>query len=62
MPRDVAAIAADLDALTAHDFDYANTDARGWEQLNELCNEMLERLPSLSFMLRLIRSLFEAGN
>jgi hypothetical protein len=40
MPRSVAEIAVDLDALTADDFDYANTSARGWERLYELCDEM----------------------
>jgi hypothetical protein len=40
MPRQVAEIAADFDALTARDFDYANPGARGWEQLDELCDEM----------------------
>jgi hypothetical protein len=40
MPRSVAEIAADFDALSADDFDYAHTSARGWERLNELCDEM----------------------
>jgi hypothetical protein len=40
MPRSVAEIAADFDALTAHDFDYAIASARGWERLDELCDEM----------------------
>jgi hypothetical protein len=40
MPRNVAEIAADLDVLTAQDFDFANTGARGWERLDELCGEM----------------------
>ena len=42
MPRHVAEIAADFDAATAHDFDYANTCARGWERLEDLCDEMRE--------------------
>ena len=40
MSRPVAAIAGDFDALTAHDFDHANAGARGWERLDELCDEM----------------------
>jgi hypothetical protein len=40
MPRSVADIAADFDALAAHDFDFANTGARGWERLDELCDEL----------------------
>ena len=40
MTRSVGEIAADFDALTAHDFDYANAQARGWERLDELCDEM----------------------
>src|SRR4051812_22930871 len=28
-------------ALTASDFDYGNVDARGWERLDELTNELL---------------------
>jgi hypothetical protein len=40
MPRHVAEIVADFDALTAPDFDYANAGARGLERLNELCDEM----------------------
>jgi hypothetical protein len=40
MNRSVAEIASDLDALTSHDFDYANPGARGWERLDELCDEM----------------------
>jgi hypothetical protein len=42
MPRHVAEIIADFDALTAHDFDYANAGAKGWERLDELCDEMRE--------------------
>ncbi len=42
MPRHVAEICADLDALTARDFDYANAGARGLERLDELCDEMRE--------------------
>src|SRR5262249_34601243 len=42
MPRHVAEIAADFDALTAHDFDYGNAGATGWERLDELCDEMRE--------------------
>lgn len=40
MSQNIAEIAANFDALTAHDFDYANTGARGWERLDELCDEM----------------------
>jgi hypothetical protein len=40
MARHVAEIAADFDALTPHDFDYANAGARGWERLDELCDEI----------------------
>jgi hypothetical protein len=40
MPRHIAEIAADFDALTARDFDYTNAGARGWERLDELCDEM----------------------
>lgn len=40
MLRDVAEIAADFDALTANDFNYANAGAKGWERLYELCQEM----------------------
>jgi hypothetical protein len=42
MPRNVAKIAADFDALAAQDFDYANSGAIGSERLSELCDEMLE--------------------
>jgi hypothetical protein len=40
MPRHLAEIAADFDALAARDFDYANPGARGLERLDELCDEM----------------------
>jgi hypothetical protein len=40
MPRSISEIAADFDALAASDFDYANTSAKGWERLDELCDEM----------------------
>jgi hypothetical protein len=40
MKRSVDEIADDFDALTAGDFDYANTDAKGWERLEELCDEI----------------------
>jgi hypothetical protein len=40
MPRSVAEIAADFDALAAHDFDYAHAGANGWERLEKLCDEM----------------------
>src|SRR6516225_6786063 len=40
MTRSVDEIAADFDALTAHDFNYANTHAKGWERLDELCDEV----------------------
>jgi hypothetical protein len=40
MPRTVAEIAADFDALTERDFDYAVAGARGCERLDELCDEM----------------------
>jgi len=40
MPRDVDEIAADFDALTANDFNYANAGAKGWQRLYELCEEM----------------------
>ena len=33
-------IAADFDALTARDFDYANAGVSGWERLDELCDEV----------------------
>jgi len=42
MPRGVPEIAAEFDALAASDFDYANTGAKGWERLDELCDEMRE--------------------
>jgi hypothetical protein len=41
MPRNIAEIAADFDALTSHDFDHANRSARGWERLDVLCDELL---------------------
>jgi hypothetical protein len=40
MPRNIAEIAADFDALAAHDFDHKNAAPRGWERLYELCDEM----------------------
>jgi len=40
MPRRLSDIAADLAVLTAHDFDYANTSAHGWERLDALCDEI----------------------
>ena len=40
MPRTVIEIAADFDALTSLDFDDANRDAKGWDRLCELCEEM----------------------
>jgi hypothetical protein len=40
MSRSIAEIAADFDALTMRDFDYAVAGARGWERLDELCDEM----------------------
>ncbi|MDB5306313.1 MAG: hypothetical protein JWO38_515 [Gemmataceae bacterium] len=40
MTRSVVEIAADFDALAARDFDDANARARGWEHLDELCDEM----------------------
>jgi hypothetical protein len=40
MTRSVAEIAVDFDSLTARDFDYAVVGARGWERLDELCDEM----------------------
>ena len=40
MTRSVDEIAAAFDALTAHDFDYANAHADGWERLDELCDEL----------------------
>jgi hypothetical protein len=42
MPRRIAEIVADFDALAARDFDYANAGARGLERLDELCDEMRE--------------------
>jgi hypothetical protein len=42
MPRHINQIAADFDALTARDFDYANIDSTGREQLYRLCDEMSE--------------------
>lgn len=42
MTRRLEEIAADLNALTARDFDYANVSARGWERLDELCDELRE--------------------
>ena len=42
MSRHAAEIAADFDALTPHQFDYANAGARGLERLDELCDEMRE--------------------
>lgn len=40
MPRTFTDIVADFDALTAEDFDSQNAGARGWERLNDLCDEM----------------------
>jgi hypothetical protein len=40
MPRAMNDIAVDFDALTEWDFDRKNPDARGWEQLDSLCDEM----------------------
>lgn len=40
MARSVDEIARDFDALAAHDFDDASASARGWERLEELCEEM----------------------
>lgn len=40
MPRPFAEIVADFDVLTARDFDYAVAGARGWERLDELCDEL----------------------
>ena len=40
MHRPLPEIAADLASLSASDFDYANTEARGWEHLHALCNEI----------------------
>ncbi len=42
MSRSVHEIAADFDSLDASDFDYSNTDSKGWERLDELCDEMRE--------------------
>jgi len=42
MRRDFNEIAADFDALTAYDFDYAKASARGLERLDALCAEMRE--------------------
>lgn len=42
MPRHVAEIVADFDALAARDFDYANAGVRGAERLGELCDELRE--------------------
>ena len=40
MSRSLEQIAADFDNLHAMEFDYANTNARDWERLQELCDEM----------------------
>jgi hypothetical protein len=40
MRRSLQEIAADFAALLAIDFDDVNATARGWERLNELCEEM----------------------
>ncbi|MFL5331386.1 MAG: hypothetical protein ACJ8C4_21060 [Gemmataceae bacterium] len=40
MNRHVTEIAAELDALTPHDFDYTNAGAKGRERLDALCEEM----------------------
>jgi hypothetical protein len=40
MTRSLDEIVAGFDALTAHDFDYANAHAKGWERLENLCDEM----------------------
>jgi hypothetical protein len=42
MPRHFDQIAADLDALTARDFDYANLGSAGCDRLYHLCDEMRE--------------------
>jgi hypothetical protein len=40
MPRGFDEIAADFDALTAHDFDYASAAPDGRERLDRLCDEV----------------------
>ena len=40
MTRGIQEIAADFDALTTPDFDYANSGVYGLERLGELCDEM----------------------
>jgi hypothetical protein len=40
MTRSIDEISADFDALAAHDFDYANAQAKGWEHLDQLCGEI----------------------
>jgi hypothetical protein len=40
MTRSIHEIAAAFDALAAHNFDRANAEARGREQLDGLCDEM----------------------
>jgi hypothetical protein len=42
MSRNINEIAADFDALTDRDFDYANVESAGWERLDRLCDEMRE--------------------
>jgi hypothetical protein len=42
MPRHINQIAADFDALTPGDFEYAHAKANGWERLLLLCDEMRE--------------------
>jgi hypothetical protein len=41
--RDINAIADDLNSLAAGDFDWNRPGAPGWERLQGLCDEMLER-------------------
>ena len=42
MARNINEIAANFDALTARDFNYANAESSGWERLDRLCDEMRE--------------------
>ncbi len=50
MLRNNEKIAADFDALIASDFDSANANARGWERLFELCEEVIEINDSTAFV------------
>jgi hypothetical protein len=46
MPRSVDQIVADLEALTADDFDYNNVAMRGPERLDAICSDVLKLVRS----------------